>query len=368
MDSMGLSKTPHVIPSCSEAPLGESELKSSRSRRLRGWVGVLRTVLGFVLALAGAAAVVVGVTLQWLQDSLVDRDGFAQISQELVHDESLQQELTDTAVTQASDAVQGQDLGAVPFSGALKDMADRRIAGYIREYVDSDQYVDDWNDVLLTTHQINIEPAGSLPETSGDGAPEDLELYVAPVVGSLESHIEDRLQDTLGVRLNLDLRDQEGLGGQDGIIVVRDSATGPAFDTIADSTVQAPLLLWGGVAALVLAALLSRHREWVLVGAGVGAATAAVLAQRGAQELTSTVLASPDLQDVGRSLVERVFQILLTGMDHTLAPWLWGGVAVAVVGALLAAARLLWRSGSRDSWETGHTLTQDQRRRRVVEI
>lgn len=348
--------------------MGESELKSPRSRRERGWLGVLRTVIGCVLALVGAAAVVAGVTLQWLQDSLVDRDGFAQISQELVNDESLQQELEDTAVSQASEAVQAQDLGAVPFSGALKDIADRRIAGYIREYVDSDQYVEDWNRVLLTTHELNIEPAGALPETSGDGAPEDLELYVAPVVDSLEDHVEDQLQDMLGVRLNLDLRDQEGLGGEDGVIVVSDSATGPAFDAIADSTVQAPLLLWGGVAALVVALLLSRYREWALVGAGVGAATAAVVAQRGVQELTSTILASPDLQDVGRSLVERVFQILLAGMDHTLSPWLWGGVAVAVVGLLLAATRLLWRYGSRDGRGSGHIPSENQRRRRVVEI
>lgn len=333
-----------------------------------GWIGRLRTVMACVLALVGAAAVVTGVTLQWLQNSVVERDGFARISEELVQDQALQDELVDTAVTQASQAIQQQDLGAIPFSGTVKDMADRRISDYIREYVESDQYVDDWNSMLLTTHELNIESAGSTPETSGDGAPEDLELYVGPVVDSIGAHIEDRLQSLIGIRLNLDLGEQEALGGPDGILVVRDSATGPAFDALADLAVKAPLFTWSGVAGLLIAVLMARHREWTLVGAGAGAVIAVVVANRAADALTADVLASPDLQDVGRSVVDRVFQILLAGMDATLNPWLWGGVVVAVIGLLLAATRVLWRSGSRDGWEAAHGATDAQRRRRVVEV
>lgn len=346
----------------------ESGLSTAKDRPARRWLGVVRTVVAFAVAVLGAAVVVTGVTLQWLQESVMQRDGFAQVSQELVQDESLQDELVDTAVEQASGAIQQQELGGLPFSGVIKDVADRRVSTYIRDYAASDQYVEDWNQVLLRTFELNIEPAGSLPETSGDGAPEDLQLYVAPVVDSISTTIEDRLEELTGIRLNLDLGDQEALGGPDGILVVGDSATGPVLNTMADMTVQAPLFFWGGLVALALAAVLARHREWVLVGGGLGAALTTVIVNRGADRTTDAVLNSPDLQDVGRSVVQRVFEILLSGLDTTLSPWLWAGVMVAVLGVLLAAARWLWGAGSAGGSESGHTPSAELRRRRVVEV
>lgn len=332
-----------------------------RARFSRGVWGIGRTVVATILALAGALGVVGGVTLQWLEDAVVERDGFAQISQDLAMDQTLQDELVATAVDNASSTVQQQDLGGMPFGGAIRSILDDRVTSAIEDYAQSDQYVDDWNQVMLTTHELNIEPAGT---HDSEGAPENLEIYAAPVVDSIETRMEDRI----GFGVELNLRSDEALGGEDGILVVQQSNTGPVFDTIADTTARAPLALWGGIVALVLSLVIARHREWPLIGGGLGLLAGVLYVGNAAQEITDTVVASPDLQDVGRSVVERIFQLLLTGLDTALAPLLWTGVVAGILGALATAARVLWRWGSGDSWDASHTVSDERRRRRVVEV
>lgn len=331
-----------------------------QGRFSRGWWGLLRTILAVLLALTGALAMVAGISLQWLQDSVVDRDGFAKVSEELAADQSLQEELVATALDNASRSVQQQDLGGIPFGGSILDIVDQRVASGIQEYAGTEQYTDDWNQVVLTTHELNLENAG---EGEGQGAPEDLEIGTGPVVDSIEHHIEDRI----GFGVDLDLRSQESLGGADGIVVVGDSHTGPTFDTIVDSTRAAPYLLWGGVVAMGLALLLGRHREWAVAAAGAGLIVGVLYARSQADSLTTSVTSSPNLQDVGRTVIERIFEILLTGLDQALTPYLWAGVAALVVGLIAAAARTLWHWGADDGWEDAHT-PGDGRRRRVVEV
>lgn len=324
----------------------------------RGRWGLARTVVATLLAVIGSLSLIAGVSLQWLQQSVVEREGFAQISQQLAADDSLQEELVTAAVDGASAAVQDQDLGGLPFSGTILNFVDQRVSSAIEDYAQSEDYVDDWNEVVLTTHELNLQPAGT---GTAEGAPEDLELYVAPVVDSIEERIEDRI----GFGIDLDLRSQDSLGGADGIIVVTDSETGPVFDTIADSTDRTPFLFGGAITALAVAFVLGRHREWALIGAGAGLVAGALYARRAAGDLTDAVTSSPGLEEVGRSVVQRIFELLLTGMDGALLPWLWAGVIAAVAGALLAGARVFWRWGADDGEDEAYPRG---RRRRVVEV
>lgn len=327
----------------------------------RGPWALLRTVVASVVALLGGLAMIVGLTLTWLQDAVVDREGFAQISQQLVQDQPLQDELIATAVDEASQTVQDQELGGLPFGGTLLNLVDERVTAAIEDYSQSQEYVNDWNEVVLTTHELNLESAGS---QDGEGAPQDLEIYTAPLVDSIESHIEDNI----GLGIDLDLRGEESLGGEDGIIVAAGSETGPVFDTIVDSTGQAPYWFWGGLTAVVLAVIGARHREWTFVAAGLGLFAGVLIGRRAASDVADTVTTSPDLESVGRSVVERIFELLLSGMDAALMPWLWVGVVAGVVGVVLAAARALWSWGASDTWGRAHEADDERRRRRVIEI
>lgn len=317
-----------------------------------------------VMALLGAAAMVAGVTLQWFHGSVVDREGFARISQELVNDPSVRDELLEATVEQVSSAIQGQDLGGGLAGDMAKNFAVQRVTEYIRDYAQSPQYVDDWNQALLGTHERNIASAGTSHGPSA-GAPENLELYIQPMVDSAESRVEDGIYDLVGTRVELPIGGQEALGGSDGVVVVQGSATGGVFDAVVDATSCAPLLLWGGGVVVVLSVFVARHREWVLVGGGVGCSAAVLVARGIADDVTARVLASPDVQGVGRVVVDGVFQLLLTGMDATSAPWLWGGVGVGVIGVMMVLVRRLWNFGGGDGWYAPSPYGMGQRRRVV---
>lgn len=329
-----------------------------RRRRGLGWV---RTAVAAVLALCAGLAAVVAVTTTWLEETVMDRDGFAALSADLLADQQLREQIELTAQETASDAVQDADTGSIPLGGLVSDVADRMVQAALVEYFDSEQYPQNVRDVLMGTYEANIASA-----RGPDGAPEDLQLEIAPVLDGLTTAISDRLP--LG--LEIDLESMDLFGSSDGLLTLPDSGTGPTLDLLAQISDSAPYWWIGAAAAALIALLIARHREWVLLMAGVGLVGGAITAGIVLQRFADDLLASPDIEGVGRTVLERLLAVLGSGLDERLTPWIWAGVALAAIGAVLLVLRLTWRAGgARDGGGSGETTTGYSPRpgRRVIE-
>lgn len=302
-----------------------------------------RRVLSCVLAFFGAVLVVSSVASLWVNASIVERDGFSQLSQQLAYDSSLREELVRQAQYQSAESIQRYDMGAVPFEGVIKDNLNNQVRDSITEYSQSQQYIDDWEQVLLKTHELNIVPA----ENSAHGAPQDLQIFVQPTVDSMSSRVGQRIENIIGFQVPIDVGQQQALGGSDGILVVEGSSTGVLFDILVHSRGYAQTALYPGIFALLFSWRLAKPKRWVLIPAGLGAAITAFMVGWWAEQVVDAVLASPSVEGMGRSVLGRIFEIASADLDRTLNPWFWGGLVVSVVGAALIFGKTSWRSGVR---------------------
>ena len=85
------------------------------------------------------------------------------------------------------------------------------------------------------------------------------------------------------------------------------------------------------------------------------------------QGFADSVMASPDLEGVGRTVVDRLFAVLGAGLDQRLSPWLWAGVALTAAGVVLCGLRLTWRLGGDDASGGDSTTGLSRSGRRVIE-
>ena len=326
-------------------------------RRGPGALGVLRTVVASVLALCAGLAAVMAVATTWIDDTVMDREGFSALSEDLLADQQLRGEIEDMALDSASQAVQNADTGDIPLGGTITGWVDRRVQSTMSDYFDGDAYQQDMREVLEGTYDANVAAA-----ESPDGAPEDLQVEVAPVMDGLSEAINDRLP----FGLEVDLSSMDLVGIQDGVAEIPDSATGPALDQLSEVSDQAPYWWIAAAVAAVLALLIARHREWALLGAGIGLVGGVIAAGMVLQGFADSVMASPDLEGVGRTVVDRLFAVLGAGLDQRLSPWLWTGVALTAAGVVLGGLRLTWRLG--DDASGGDSTTGLSRSgRRVIE-
>ena len=72
-----------------------------------------------VLALCAALAAVMAVATTWIDDTVMDREGFSALSEDLLADQQLRGEIEDMALDSASQAVQNADTGDIPLGGTI---------------------------------------------------------------------------------------------------------------------------------------------------------------------------------------------------------------------------------------------------------
>lgn len=358
MDGRGAGSVVDMTAASRKSAEGHLTREGSPERRT-GPLGWVRTVLAAVLALCAGLAAVVALLTTWVDDTIMDRGGFAALSEQLLSDQQLRDELETTALETTSEAVQDIDTGGVPLGGLMKDYADRAAQDVLGGYLDSDLYSQDVREVLEGTYDANVAAAAG-----PDGAPEDLQLEIAPVIDGLTTAVSDRLP----MGLEIDLGSMDLFGSSDGMLTVPDSATGPVLDLIAAIAQQAPYWWAGAVAAVVLALLIARHREWVLVGAGLGLLGGVIAAGAAMQSFAEDLLASPELEGVARAVLERLMAVLGTGLEEHLAPWIWAGAILTLAGLVLCVVRLTWRAGADGDAADGSLADLSRRSgRRVIE-
>lgn len=147
---------------------------------------------------------------------------------------------------------------------------------------------------------------------------------------------------------------------------IPDSATGPALDQLSEVSDQAPYWWIAAAVAAVLALLIARHREWALLGAGIGL-VGGVIAAGMVLQASPTRSWPPRTWRVGRTVVDRLFAVLGAGLDQRLSPWLWTGVALTAAGVVLGGLRLTWRLGGDDASGGDSTTGLSRSGRRVIE-
>ncbi len=270
----------------------------------------VRSFLSALLTLVAIAATILAVPSFWLDQRLVDREGFVSTVAPMAENQQVKDYLADEIAAQATARTD------LPIAGVLV----RPLAG---RYTDSEQFRQDFADVVGQQHDF---------------------LFETPAPGTDTSVMQLDITDMINRALNL-----SGGNRIQGPVVVEltNGASGLEAGRYAEVGDQITLLAWGSAAVAVLAALLAllvaRRRGTVFAWLGLGVVAAGVstwamglfFADRAKQEVSGA-------ESSGR----RVAELIIDGAydDVTRVAVIVGGVgiamfAVGILGRLIFAGR-----------------------------
>ncbi|MGY5763980.1 hypothetical protein ACXET9_02105 [Brachybacterium sp. DNPG3] len=265
-------------------------------------MSALRDLISFALLLAALVLGTLWLPAVWIEDNVVDQDGFLAVAEPLADDAALQRTLSDSAVDELldSDVVPGW------ITEQLTPIAQEQAA----KAADTEAYATTWRTTMASLHTALF--------TAGD-SPLDVDL--APTIDVILTGAEDYLP--------IDLP------RPDSAVVTL--ATVPDVPLLRYATVLDP---WAGrlgpiaLGLAVAALLIARHRRTMLLLAGVAALAAGGLTYVMAANVETLI---PDAADQASFIgpIIQVFEQQLAA-DVT-AP----AVILAGAGALAAAAGLV---------------------------
>ena len=259
-----------------------------------------RDLLALLLLTAATLLGTLWLPALWVEDHVVDQEGFVEITRPLADDVEVHGALTDGAVEEI--------LGEEQVPGWIADRVAEDQSGSAS---DTGAYASLWEATMIQLHGALFTPGAS-----------DLEIDLAPVIDSLLTAVEGRVPI-----LEIPRPD-------DATITI---ATIPDVPYLTHATLLDPWAQRAGPIALglaVLALLIAAHRRTMLVLAGIGTSVAGAATWALARRIEDLV---PDRVDQALLLgpIVQAFEVSFTA---DLMPQ---GVILAGVGALVAATGLV---------------------------
>lgn len=274
------------------------------ARRYRGRVSSLRDLLSVLLLIAATLIGALWLPSVWIEQNVVDQDGFLAITQPLAEDATFQRAVTDSAVEEALDH------DVVP--GVVADRAAPMLQEQAPRLTGTTAYTEMWDAAMVELHGALFTPGAS---------PLDVDLL--PLIDSLLTGVEDALP----------LVDDLPRPGEATVTL----ASIPDVPLLNHATVLDPWAHRAGPIALglaVLAVLVAGHRRLMLTLAGLGALLAGLATWLLATRITDIV---PDAVDQAMFLgpIVQVFE------QRFAAEVMPQGVVLLGAGALVTAAGLV---------------------------
>lgn len=265
----------------------------------------LRDLICAGLLLIAAVLGVAWLPGMWLQEHVVEEQGFLEVTQPLGEDADMQRNLSDAAVDEMLDAPM------IP--GRLADEIAPTIQDQMPRLTSSDAYQSMWDTTMTEVHTGLFEPGAT-----------DLTVDLSPVSDALLGAVEDHLP--FGITLPHPDHPTVALTQIPDVPLLRHAA------------VVLPWAQWAGPAALVLvlmALAVAAHRRGAVIGAGVAALLAGAVSV--ALALGAAVLV-PDSVDQASFLgpIVTAFETRLRADILPQAAILTGGGALVVVLGLVS--------------------------------
>lgn len=272
-------------------------------------------------AFAGIAAVVlfcVAVPALWLDQHVVQEEGFIELAAPLGSDPQFQSQLVDaTADTVIADA---------DFAPGLAELVRPLVEGAAESLTDHPEYQEAWNETLRLSHELTFTTEAQPPEAQGGGA---ITLDIAPLVTLVT---EDAAQ-AIGTDIPVPPQVLVGIGQSD---------QGQAIQFIENyAGLAVPFAAASGL-AFVLAIAIARRRSTTLLLIGFGVALSAGLWKLGTEFAVRQVSASSD-ENALAGLFKDYF---VSTAEASFNAWIIAGAGAGIIMMLLGLIARIF-AGSR---------------------
>ena len=275
----------------------------------------MRTFVSAVALIIGVLLTAVAVPAIWIDRSVVQEDGFVELSAPLGQDADFQQRL-------AAAAVGTIDTGAIP--DALADVVRPVIEAAAGSLTGLPGYPAAWEETLRKSHRLSFADPASPPAADSSTS---LTLDVAPLVALAT----EELARTSGLPLEAPERTLINVGQPEHRQwIERVSAYAPLGYSLA---------IGAGI-ALALALVAARRRWTVVFSAGVGALLLAALWTYGSQVARDAVVGTAS----GNEVADMFKDAFAAAASGSFQSWTAGA---AVAGGVLLAAGLVTGIASR---------------------
>lgn len=278
----------------------------------------MRTVFSAFAAIAAAVLFCVAVPALWLDQHVVQEEGFVALASPLGSDSQFQSELGDaTAETVISDA---------NFAGGLTELVRPLVEGAAQSLADHPGYQEAWDETLRLSHELTFTAEGQPAEGQGSGA---ITLDIEPMVAL----VTEESSEAIGTDIPLPPQVLVDIGQAD---------QGRGIDLIQNYASLAVPFAVASAAAFVLAMVIARRRSTTLVLVGIGVAISAGLWKLGAEFAARQVQASEDSNALAGVFKEH----LAATAESSFNTWI---IAGAGAGAVMIIVGLIARifAGSR---------------------
>lgn len=250
-------------------------------------------------------AIVAAVPSVWTKERIVDPEGFAALSSQLAADS----ELKDSLAGAVSEAVQTQT--GIPIAGQAAESA-------TRAYMNTDQYEQDFADVLSQQHAWLFDP----PPADGNSSVMQLDLTAMVNRVIAQAGISAHVNGPILVPINT--------GGRSGLEAGRYHEVGQQITAIAFWSVGIAIV------AGLLTLLIARRRGTVVAWLGVAVVLSAAFtwivglyfSYRGKQEVDGA-------DESGRTVAELIIDTVVKDLHHVAMIVAAVGVVVVLLGVLL---------------------------------
>jgi hypothetical protein len=272
----------------------------------------LRTFVSAVAVLIGLAMAAVAVPAMWVDQNIVQEDGFVALTAPLGKDPAFQQRLATAAVNNFSPD-QIPEAVVELIRPVLEDAA-QSLTGL-------PGYPEAWTETLRKSHRLSFAPPDSLP--AGMQGTSSLTLDVAPLVGLVAKRVAEAtslpLESPEQVLITIGQPSQRQ-------IVEQVSAYAPIGYAVAV----------GSAIAFVLALVAARRRWTVLAGAGIGAVILSALWVLAAEAVGRAVEGASSGNEVAEIFKREFVAASTAGFGR------WT-LAAAVAGAVMLALGIVLR-------------------------
>jgi hypothetical protein len=283
----------------------------------------LRTFVSAVAVIIGLLLAAVAIPAMWVDQNIVQEDGFVRLASPLGKDPEFQRRLASAAVASFDPAGQIPDF-LTDGMGPVLEAAAGSLTG-------SPGYPAAWEETLRKSHRLSFADPGTLPPEAA--ASTSLTLDVAPLLGLLTRQVSQ----ATGVPLTPPTETLISIGHSSH------------RELIANLSAYAPVgyaMAVGSGIAFILALVAARRRWLIFLVAGVGGLFLAALWKLGSDFASTAVSGMPS----GNSVAEVFQQQLLNASAASFGQWI--SVSFWTAGFLLLAGIVLAifqgrRAGSR---------------------
>ncbi|WP_051477110.1 hypothetical protein [Arthrobacter sp. Br18] len=271
----------------------------------------MRTLASAVFALLALVLTAGALSAVWVEENLVQEQGFVALAAPLGDDPRFQAAL--------SDSLAAEVVGSAGLPGRITDVIEPVIADAASSVTGSAAYPSAWNETLRISHAVTF---AGVPAGTGDAAPAALSLDLGPVARL----VADTAASSLGIDVPVP---------SDTTVDIGSFERGGLVRIVADAAGNWPLIAGAAGICALLAVLIARRRGTTIALLGCGVALIGLAGWFAASLVPGAAVAAAGQNGVAQVFAEGLAgRVALDLAESSLPVLVAGGIAVVIGGAL----------------------------------